>query len=57
VSDAIEGSGIDLSSFDAYVSGPRAAVVASAAPRHRQTVSSDRVFLDSFGLITPTDVA
>ena len=57
VSDAIDGSDIDLSGFDAYVAGPRAGVVASAAALHRQNVSPDRVFVDSFGLTTPTDVA
>jgi CDP-4-dehydro-6-deoxyglucose reductase len=57
VSDAIDGCGIDLSGFDAYVAGPRAALLASAPALHRRGVAADRVFVDSFGLTIPTDVA
>lgn len=48
--DAIEASGVDLTGYDAYVAGPRAAITTSAAALHHRGVALDQVFVDSFGL-------
>jgi CDP-4-dehydro-6-deoxyglucose reductase len=50
VSDALTQDGLDLTDYDAYVAGPGAAIVASAAALHRAGVAAERMFVDSFGL-------
>jgi CDP-4-dehydro-6-deoxyglucose reductase len=50
VSDALTQTGLDLSGYDAYIAGPGAAIVASAAVLRQAGVAAERVFVDSFGL-------
>jgi CDP-4-dehydro-6-deoxyglucose reductase len=49
VSEAVAASGLDLSSHDAYVAGPRHTIVDCVAALQRRGVVLDRIFVDSYG--------
>jgi CDP-4-dehydro-6-deoxyglucose reductase len=57
VADAIEAAKADLTGFDVYVAGPRAAIVTSAESLRSRGVPAERVFADSFGLQDTAEVA
>jgi NAD(P)H-flavin reductase len=57
VADAIEAAEPDVSGFDVYVAGPRAAIVTSAEALQRRGVAAGRVLVDSFGLQDTAEVA
>ena len=50
VSDAVLGSGLDLSDTDAYVAGPRITVADSIAALQSRGVPSTHIFADSYGI-------
>lgn len=49
VSDALAGSELDLSGYDAYIAGPRHTVVDVVAALQRRGTDLERIFADSYG--------